>query len=222
MMLASGFLYYKMTQCLKDIRTCWNQLSVFNHSMETVSREVGELKTRVEHTEDEIEETGNRVSMACDYSQCIHFSLVDMGGVVEHRELSQENWNHLLTMEQGNLVARNVMGTKNYLNLVRSGVGYQEGECTDSPNLENGEEEVPTADETVEANALSERRRSDTPRSSSGVTGPYPAPVTLQVQIDGLRREMAAAVQSGDNRRVIECQGEILNMLNMMHERDPP
>eukprot|EP00435_Cladocopium_sp_Y103_P069691 s216_g33.t1 len=60
-------------------------------------------------------------------------------------------------------------------------------------------------------------RRSDTPRAAHG---PFPAPITLKVQIDGLRRELNAAMFAGEFRKAGDLQQQILENLNLLHQRN--
>lgn len=127
--------------------------------------------------------------------------------------------------EGANLVAQNVMGIRRYLNLVRQRVNYGD-ERIGLPQEEQGNKqtamEEDTAVEPPSGPAGAQEiprpsRRSDAPR---GAHGPFPAPMTLQVQIDGFRREMNVAMFAGKYRNASDLQQQIFECLNLLRHKD--
>jgi hypothetical protein len=67
-----------------------------------------------------VEETSNELSRTHDYAKGLHQSIVEHGGFLRNGcGLSQAQWVHLTTLERATLISSRVLGSVEYMRLVR-------------------------------------------------------------------------------------------------------
>ena len=108
---------------------------------------------------DEVQTVSNEASMVHDYASGLHYAIVENGGFLRNGPgLSHQQWVHLTTLERGNLVASRVLGSAEYLRIVRQGYGAQRQADDTDEAMDDGddrEEERPApADPITELDNL--------------------------------------------------------------------
>ena len=140
-----------------------------------------------------------------DYSENLHYGLVQVGGYTPFHELTPDRHRHMYALERGNIVARNVMGSDRFLALIRQqnlGIDVL-AEPTDDTH-EGAEEERPMeVDETVEV------------REVPTVRG------HINNLISDLRGKQNDMLAQHDYREASDIQHVILAALDVIHVHGP-
>ena len=136
--------------------------------------------------------------MVHDYASGLHYSIVENGGFLRNGlGLSHQQWVHLHTLERGNLVASRVMGSVEYMRMIRQRYGAQR-----------------QADDTDETMDVGDDQGEEQPALGDPITGLD----NLEGMIDHLKSEQLDAITREDLWDANAMQCLILQFLEALRQ----
>ena len=211
LMIAMGcILFFVLKKLRKDLTSCWNQVADEDVYIDTQEKRIDALVKRTNALDAADERMSNEHSQLHDYVCGIHYAVVEQGGFVRHfLGLTSRDWTQLSLVERANLATFNIMGSSQYLQLVRQRAQYEHAHAGDNtdPAAEHGESEEMEQDEAEPGTE---------PGAESGTNDQAVSRSRLTELAEVLKGEQTKAMTENRVQDGLILQHSILEMLDEM------